>query len=63
MNWFKKRWIDIGRKEMLREVIEKFQDAYDQYYGQGEFDAANLVTDMVAYLQDDKDGISDESLR
>lgn len=46
------------RHEYLREIIEKFEELYDDYYGQGEFKSANLVTDMVAYLQDDTEAIS-----
>jgi len=63
MKWLFRKYLEAGRKEMLAHVIEKFEQAYDDYYGQGEFESANLVTDLVAYLQDDLDGISDKSIR
>ena len=52
------------RKQYLAEIIEKFEELYDDYYGQGEFEAANLVIDMVAYLQEDYESMSsnDKSL-
>lgn len=63
MKWLMARCIQKGRQEMLEQVIQKFEQLYDDYYGQGEFKSANLVTDMVAYLQDDEDGISDSRIR
>lgn len=44
---------------MLAQLIAKFEIAYDHYYSLGEHDSANLVTDLVAWLQDDEDGQSD----
>lgn len=63
MNRLFNRLIERGRHQMLSEVIAKFEDAYDHYYGLGEFESANLVVDLVAWLQDDKDGQSDASIR
>jgi hypothetical protein len=58
MNWFFRKYIEQGRQEMLTQVIHKFQELYDDYYGQGQFDDANLIVDLVAYLQDDYEAIS-----
>jgi hypothetical protein len=55
----KNKWIQQGRDEMLSQVIEKFAEMHDQYYGEGDFDASNLVIDLVAFLQNDYEGISD----
>lgn len=48
-----------GRDEMLNRCIAKFEELYDEYYSQGDEVAANLTIDMVAYLQDDYEAISD----
>jgi hypothetical protein len=58
MNWFFRKYIQQGRQEMLTQVIHKFEELYDDYYGQGQFDDANLIVDLVAYLQDDYEAIS-----
>lgn len=62
MKWLIAKYIARGRQEMLMQVIQKFEQLYDDYYGQGEFESANLITDMVAYLQDDEDGINDSRI-
>jgi hypothetical protein len=62
MKWLFRRYIERGRDEMLSEVITKFESAYDHYYGLGEFKSADLVTDFVAWLQDDEGGLSDPSI-
>lgn len=62
MKWIFKKWIQIGRKEMLSEVIGKFEQAYDDYYGKGEFESADLVIDIVAWLQDDFEALNDPSI-
>jgi hypothetical protein len=59
VNWLKRKWIAEGEARMLSKVIAKFEDAHDQYFGQGDFESANLVVDLVAFLQDDQDGVSD----
>jgi hypothetical protein len=56
------RFREQGRQEMLSEVIEKFEEMHDDYYSQGDLKAANFVVDLVAYLQSDEDGLSDQSL-
>jgi len=52
-----------GRKEMFSDIIKRFEDLHDEYLAQGDEDSANLVVDLVAWLQDDEGGISDEGLR
>jgi hypothetical protein len=56
------RFREQGRQEMLSEVIEKFEEMHDDYYSQGDLKAANFVVDLVAYLQSDEDGLSDQSV-
>lgn len=58
----KDRYKEQGRQEMLAKCIEKFAELHDVYYQQGEFEAANLTIDMVAYLQDDFEGVSDQGI-
>jgi hypothetical protein len=55
---FFERYREQGRQEMLEHVISKFEELYDEYYAQGDERACNLTIDMVAYLQDDFEGIS-----
>lgn len=62
MNWLFRKYVQRGREEMLAQVIQKFEEAHDHYYGLGEYKSANLVTDLVAWLQDDTDGQSDASI-
>jgi hypothetical protein len=62
MRFLFKRWIDLGKAEMLSQVIAKFEELHDEYFHQGEHAAANLVVDLVAYLQDDEDGQSDKGV-
>ncbi len=52
-----------GRKEMFADIIKRFEELHDEYIAQGDEDSANLVVDLVAWLQDDEGGISDEGLR
>ena len=62
MRFLFKRWIDLGKAEMLSQVIAKSEELHDEYFQQGEHAAANLVVDLVAYLQDDEDGQSDKGI-
>ena len=59
----KEKWIQQGRDEMLSTIIRKFEGLHDEYTRQGDDDSANLLTDLVAWMQDDLEGISDESIR
>ena len=56
------RFREQGRQEMLAHVIHKFEELYDDYYSQGDFKACELTVDMVAYLQDDFEAISDQGI-
>lgn len=58
MQWLFRKYIEQGKQEMLSQVITKFETMFDDYYGQGQFKEADLVTDMVAYLQDDHEAMS-----
>lgn len=62
MKMFFRKWIELGREEMLSEVIWKFEELHDDYYSQGDLKAADFVVDLVAYLQGDEDGLSDQSV-
>jgi hypothetical protein len=55
----KEKWIQQGRDEMLLTIIRKFEELYDEYTRQGDEDSADLLTDLVAWMQDDLEGISD----
>lgn len=48
-----------GRQEVWALFIAKFEELHDQYYAQGDEVAAELATDLVAWLQDDWEGVSD----
>lgn len=48
-----------ARQEMVAQVIEKFEQLYDEYYSSGDLVAANLTVDMIAYLQDDFEAFYD----
>lgn len=52
-------WIQMGREEMLSKCIEKFEELHEQYYSQGDYQAADLTVEMVAYLQDDLEALND----
>lgn len=52
-----------GRKEMFAEIIKRFEGLHDEYTAQGDEDSANLVVDLVAWLQDDEGGISESFSR
>jgi hypothetical protein len=56
------RFREQGRQEMLAHVIHKFEELYDDYYAQGDYQACDLTVDMVAYLQDDFEAISDQGI-
>ena len=58
MKWLFRMYIEQGKQEMLSQVISKFESMYDDYYGQGEFESANLVVDIVAYIQEDHEGMT-----
>ncbi len=51
-----------GRREVWTLFIDKFEELHDQYYQQGDAVACDLVTDLVAWMQDDWDGISDKGI-
>jgi hypothetical protein len=57
------KWIQQGRDEMLSTIIRKFEELHDEYIRQGDEDSADLLTDLVAWMQDDLEGISDKSIR
>ena len=59
----KEKWIQQGRDEMLSTIIRKFEELHDEYIRQGVEDSADLLTDLVAWMQDDLEGISDKSIR
>jgi len=48
-----------GRQEMFSEIVAKFEELHEEYTRQGDKDSADLVTDLVAWLQDDFEGMSD----
>ena len=52
-----------GREEMLSDIITKFEELHDEYTRQGDNDSAELLVDLVAWLQDDIEGMSDKSIR
>lgn len=47
-----------GRKDMFADIIQKFEELHDEYLIQGDEDSANLVVDLVAWLQNDEGGVS-----
>ena len=49
----KERYRDEGRQEVWALFVEKFAELHDQYYQQGDAVACDLVTDLVAWMQDD----------
>ena len=48
-----------GREQMMSEIIAKFEELHEEYKRQGDSDSADLLTDLVAWLQDDLEGMSD----
>jgi hypothetical protein len=48
-----------GRQEMLSDIVAKFEELHEEYTRQGDSDSADLLTDLVAWLQDDFEGMSD----
>jgi hypothetical protein len=55
----KEKYREQGRQEVWELFIEKFEDLHEQYYAQGDDVAAELATDLVAWLQDDWEAVSD----
>jgi hypothetical protein len=55
----KEKYREQGRQEVWELLIEKFEELHDQYYAQGDQVATDLVTDLVAWMQDDWEGVSD----
>ena len=51
-----------GRQEVWSLFVEKFEQLHDEYYAQGDLVAADLVTDLVAWLQNDLEGINDKGI-
>lgn len=49
-----------GRKEMFADIIKRFEGLHDEYLAQGDEDSANLLVDLVAWLQEDRGGIGDK---
>jgi hypothetical protein len=56
------KWIQQGRDEMLSTIIRKFEGLHDEYTRQGDEDSADLLTDLVAWMQDDLEGISNTNV-
>ena len=56
----KNNLIKKGRAIEQERLIAKFEILWDEYYGQGDLQAADFVTDILAYLNDDTEGMSDE---
>ena len=48
-----------GRQEMFSDIIKRFESLHDEYLAQGDQDSANLVVDLVAWLQDDEGGMGE----
>ena len=61
-NEFEEKYREEGRQEIWALFIDKFAELHDQYYAQGDAVACDLVTDLVAWVQDDSDGISDKGI-
>jgi hypothetical protein len=55
----KEQWVQQGRDEKFTEIISKFEDLHQEYIRQGDSESADLLTDLVAWLQDDLDGMRD----
>lgn len=62
MDELAERYREEGRQEVWRLFMGKFEELHDQYYEQGDAVACELVTDLVAWVQDDWDGISDKGI-
>lgn len=56
----KEKYREEGRREVWALFMDKFAELHDQYYQQGDAVACDLVTDMVAWMQDDPGGMSDD---
>jgi hypothetical protein len=52
-----------GRDEMFADIIKRFEGLHDEYLAQGDEVSANLVVDLVAWLQDDEGGMSESFSR
>lgn len=58
----KEYYREQGRAEVLAKCLDKFAELHDEYYQQGDYVAANLTIDLVAYLQDDYEALSDQGI-
>ena len=56
---FQEQYREEGRQQVWALFVEKFAELHDQYYAQGDTVACDLVTDLVAWMQDDLEGVSD----
>ena len=52
-----KAFLNRIRAQVIRELIVKFEELHDEYYSQGDLAAANVVVDLVAWLQDDHEAL------
>lgn len=59
LNKIKEHYRQQGREEQLSIMIEKFESLHDEYYSQGDLKACDLVTDLVAYINDDWEALED----
>jgi hypothetical protein len=53
LNRLREKYREQGRQEELARMIEKFEELHTDYYGQGDMTAADLIVELVAWLQDD----------
>lgn len=58
-NQLQEKYREEGRQQVWALFVEKFGELHDQYYAQGDTVACDLVTDLVAWMQDDSEGVSD----
>lgn len=58
-NQLQEKYREEGRQQVWALFVEKFTELHDQYYAQGDTVACDLVTDLVAWMQDDSEGVSD----
>lgn len=55
----KEKYREEGRQEIWGLFVEKFGELHDEYYSQGDRVAADLVVDLIAWVQGDEEGTSD----
>lgn len=48
-----------GRDIAERKTMEKLDTLYDHYHAQGNYEACSVVCDVVAWLQDDFDAMTE----